>query len=322
MTSTKLEDLTLPTLEDIQSAANRIKPYIHRTPVLTCQTLNNMTNAELFFKCENMQKAGAFKARGANNAVFSLSEEDAQKGVCTHSSGNHAQALALAARNRGIKAYIVMPDRAPQVKVNGVRGYGGEVILCESTQEAREKTAAEVIEKTGATFIHPYDNLQVITGQATAAFELLDEVEDLDIVMIPVGGGGLLSGTALSTRYISPRTNVIAGEPSEADDAYRSLKNKQFYPSVNPTTIADGLLTSLGEITFPIIMEYVHDIVTTSESNIILAMRTVWERMKVVVEPSGVVPLAAILEHADRFRNKRIGIIFSGGNVDLANLPW
>ena len=319
---TSLSDIPIPTFENIQEAAERIKPYIHRTPVLTSQTLNRMTGANLFFKCENMQKVGAFKARGANNAVFSLPDQEAGKGVCTHSSGNHAQALALAARNRGIKAYIVMPKTAPEVKINGVRGYGGEVILCEPTLEARESTANEVIEKAGATFIHPYNNLQVITGQATASLELFQEIENLDIIMTPVGGGGLISGTALTTRYISPKTQVIAAEPEEANDAFRSFNSKTFTPSVNPTTIADGLLTSLGEITFPIVMEYVHDILTVSELNIIHAMKTIWERMKIIVEPSSAVPLGTIMEHPSEFKNKRVGIILSGGNVDLQNLPW
>ncbi len=311
-----------PSLDDIETASRRISPYAHQTPIMTCGTLNRMVEAELFFKCENLQKVGAFKFRGAANAVFSLSEEQAEKGVCTHSSGNHAQALALAAALKGIKSYIIMPEVAPTVKVDGVRGYGGEVIFCKPTLEARETTLKEVQEKTGAEFIHPYDNLQVITGQATASYELVREISDLDFVMTPVGGGGLLSGTALTTHYLSPQTKVIAGEPKNADDAFRSLEEGRIIPSIDPDTIADGLLTSLGDLTFPIIQKHVSAIKTVSEENIILAMKTIWERMKIVVEPSGAVPFGTLLEHKDSFRGKRIGIIISGGNVDLARLPW
>jgi threonine dehydratase len=317
-----IEDIHIPTLEDIQQAAKRIAPHAHRTPVLTSRALNRIAGANLFFKCENFQKVGAFKFRGAANAVFSLTDEEARYGVCTHSSGNHAQALALAAATRGIIAYIIMPRNAPAVKRNGVKGYGGEIVLCEPTLKAREETVEEIIRKTGAAFIHPYDDLRVITGQATAAMEMVEEIEGLDTVMTPVGGGGLLSGTALSVHYMSPAVKVIAAEPKAADDAYRSFKSGRFVPSENPRTIADGLLTSLGKITFPLIRQYVHEMVTVSEEEIVRSMRLIWERMKIVVEPSGAVPFGAILENKETFKGKRIGIIISGGNVDLDALPW
>ena len=311
-----------PALADIRAAAERIRPFAHRTPVLTSKTLDDLTGASLYFKCENFQKVGAFKFRGAINAVYSLEEDEAKKGVATHSSGNHAQALALAARMRGIPAHIVMPENAPTVKVDAVRGYGARVIFCAPTLQAREDTLGAVVAETGAVFIHPYNDLRIITGQATCALELLEEVNGLDIVMAPVGGGGLLSGTALSVHYLSPRAKVIAGEPAGADDARRSFISGAIVPSVAPKTIADGLLTSLGELTFPIIKEHVADILTAREETIVAAMKLVWERMKLVVEPSGVVPLAALMENKTLFTGKRVGIIFSGGNVDLTKLPW
>lgn len=312
-----------PTINDIRQAAERIRPYAHRTPVLTCQTLDRMLGMSLFFKCENLQKVGAFKFRGACNTVFSLSEEEAARGVATHSSGNHAQALALAARIRGIPAHIVMPETSPQVKQAAVAGYGAEITFCKPTLEARESTLAEVVARTGATFVHPYNNVRVIAGQGTAALELFEEVPDLDVIMAPVGGGGLLSGTALATAALSPATRVIAGEPAGADDAYRSLQTGQIQPSLQPKTIADGLLTSLGEITFAIIRRHVEKILTVQDETIIRAMRLVWERMKIVIEPSAAVPLAALLEHPEvALQGKRIGIIFSGGNVDLGKLPF
>jgi len=281
-----------------------------------------MSEAELFFKCENFQKVGAFKIRGATNAVFILSNKEAMKGVATHSSGNHAAALALAARLRGIKAYVVMPNNAPQIKRAAVAGYGAEIILCQPTLKAREEGLAEVVDKTGATFIHPYNDYRVIAGQGTAALELCEEIPNLDIMMTPVGGGGLLSGTAITVSAISPKTQIIAAEPEKADDAYRSFHAGRIIPSVNPDTIADGLLTSLGSLTFPIIKHYVNDIVTVTEEAIVHAMRTIWERMKIIVEPSAAVPLGAILSKCISVSGKRIGIILSGGNVDLANLPW
>lgn len=311
-----------PDILSIRSAADRIESWIHRTPVLTSKTLDAMTGASLFFKCENFQKVGAFKMRGASNAVLSLSDAEAKKGVATHSSGNHAQALALAARNKGIPAYIVMPSNAPLVKKEAVKGYGAEVIECEPTLTARESTLAEVIERTGAHFVPPYNDMRIITGQATAALELLDEIGGLDMIIAPVGGGGLLSGTALTTYYQSPATRVIAAEPAGADDAFRSYYSGELQPSVNPKTIADGLLTSLGDITFTIIRKYVHQVVTVSEENILQAMRLVWERMKIIIEPSSAVPLGAILEGKINVTEKRVGILISGGNVDLGKLPW
>ena len=311
-----------PTIKEIKEAYDRIKPYIHRTPVLTCSALNRMCNAELFFKCENFQKVGAFKTRGATNTVFSLSDREASKGVATHSSGNHAAALSLAARRRGIKAYVVMPTSAPEIKQNAVKGYGAEITFCEPTLKAREDTLAEVAKQTGAAFVHPYNDYRIIAGQGTAALELLEEVTDLDMVMAPVGGGGLLSGTSLTVSFISPKTDVIAAEPERADDAYRSFYAGKLIPSVNPDTIADGLLTSLGDKTFPIIRNYVKDIVTVTEEGIIMAMRTIWERMKIIVEPSAAVPLGALLTNRIEASGKRIGIILSGGNVDLEKLPW
>ncbi len=311
-----------PGIEDILTAAARISPLIHRTPVLTCGTLDALTGAKLYFKCENLQKVGAFKFRGAANAVFSLGDDEVRKGVATHSSGNHAQALALAARMKGVPAHIVMPENAPRVKVEAVRGYGARIVFCAPGQKSREETLGVVVAETGAAFIPPYNDLRVITGQATCALELIDEVNDLDIVMTPVGGGGLLSGTALSVHYLSPSTMVIAGEPAGADDALRSFRSGKIVPSVNPQTIADGLLTSLGDLTFPIIREHVSDIITAREETIIETMKLVWERMKIVVEPSGVVPLAALIEKKEMFAGKRVGIVFSGGNVDLTKLPW
>jgi len=309
-------------LSDIHAAAARIRPYAHRTPVLTCASLDAMTGARLFLKCENFQKVGAFKFRGACNAVFSLTEEEARCGVVTHSSGNHAQALALAARLRGIRAYIVMPSNAPTIKKAAVAGYGGEITFCEPTLEARETTTNRIIAATGATLVHPYNDPLVIAGQGTAALELLEEVPDLDMVMTPVGGGGLLSGTAIAAKAVSPHIRVVAAEPEMADDAFRSLAAGRILPSVNPKTIADGLLTSLGELTFPIIQQHIEQIITVSEEFIILAMRSVWERAKIIIEPSAAVPVGALLEKEADFSGLRIGVILSGGNVDLERLPW
>ena len=308
--------------QDIATAAARIAGEVRRTPVLTCRTLNDMTGATLFFKCENFQCAGAFKYRGATNAVRMLSREAAAKGVTTHSSGNHAGALALAARRNGIPAYVVMPETAPRVKVAAVSGYGARITFCKPTLEARETTLADVQQETGATFIHPYDNPDVIAGQGTAALELIEDAGELDVIMAPVGGGGLLSGTAITTGSLLPNARIFGAEPEGADDAYRSHRDGVCYPSVNPDTMADGLLTSLGTLTFPLVRDRVHEIKLVSETGIRKAMRLVWERMKIIVEPSGVVPLAAVLEHPDSFRGKRVGLIFSGGNVDLDHLPW
>ena len=311
-----------PTLEQIRQAADRIKPYIHRTPVLTCRTIDDMVEAEIYFKCENFQKAGAFKFRGATNTVFSLTEEEAANGVATHSSGNHAAALSLAARTRGVRAYVVMPRTAPQVKKDAVAGYGAQITFCEPTLAAREQTLAKVVEATGAAIVHPYNDYRIIAGQATAALELMEEMADLDVIMTPIGGGGLACGTVLYVKYTNPKTKVIAAEPMGADDAYRSFQSGRLIPSENPKTIADGLLTSLGDKTFPIVTEYLDDIVTVSEEGIIQAMRCIWERMKIVVEPSAVVPLGALLTGRLDVADKRIGIILSGGNVDLDRLPW
>ena len=310
------------TLNDILQAAERIQPYAHRTPVLTCDSLNQRVGAQVFLKCENLQKVGAFKFRGATNAVFSLPEAQAARGVVAHSSGNHAQALALAARLRGIPAYIVMPDNAPQVKKDAVRGYGGQITFCEPTLEARESTQAAVIARTGATEVHPYNNEKVIAGQGTAVLELLQEFPDLDVILAPVGGGGLLSGTAIAATETRPGIRVIAAEPELADDAFRSMQAGTILPSRSPKTIADGLLTSLGALTFPIIRARVEQIVTVSEAAIIDAMRFTWERAKIVIEPSAAVPLGLLFERKIDLAGRRVGVILSGGNVDLAKLPW
>jgi threonine dehydratase len=312
----------IPTYSDIEQAHQLVQKYAHRTPVLTSSSINKIVGGNLFFKCENLQKVGAFKFRGACNAVFSLTEEDAQKGVATHSSGNHAAALALAARMRGIAAHIVMPSNSPEIKKKAVAGYGANITFCEPTLQARESTLARIVADTGATEIHPYNNFNVIAGQGTAAKELIEDFGKFDIMMAPVGGGGLLSGTALSTKYLLPDCKVISAEPAGADDAFRSFHEKKIIPSVNPKTIADGLLTSLGERNFAIIMQNVDDIVTVSEEKIVEAMRMIWERMKIIIEPSSAVPLAAILEGKVDIQNKKLGIILSGGNLDLGKLPF
>jgi len=311
-----------PTLNDIQQAAERIKPYAHRTPVLTNESLNQKVGAQVYLKCENLQKVGAFKFRGACNAVYSLTDEEAAHGVVTHSSGNHAQALALAAKMRGIPAYIVMPSNAPQVKKDAVAGYGGQITFCEPTLTARESTMEGIRQKTGATVVHPYDNEKVIAGQGTAAMELLEDVPDLDVIITPVGGGGLLSGTSIAAMGIKKGIRVIAGEPEKADDAFRSLQAGRIIPSENPKTIADGLLTSLGALTFPIIQQNVEQIVTVSEEGIIAAMKFVWERAKIIIEPSSAVAIGVLWENKINLHGLKIGVIISGGNVDLNKLPW
>lgn len=312
----------IPNKQDIVRAAELIKPYINRTPVLTSKTLNHLFLSDIYFKCENFQKVGAFKSRGAVHALLNLSKEALKKGVGTHSSGNHAQALARAAKLFEIPAYIVMPENSPKVKIEAVKEYGGIVTFCKPTLEARESTLQVIIDKTGATEVHPYDNYDIIAGQATAAKELFEEAPDLDIVLCPVGGGGLLSGTALSTAYFSKNATVVACEPAGADDAYRSYKAGKIIPSVLPNTIADGLLTSLGQRNFPIIQKYVKEIVTVSDETIIQAMKWTYERMKIVIEPSSAVPLAAIMEGKVNVHGKKAGILISGGNVDLKNLPF
>ena len=312
-------------IADIQQAHDRIRTYIHRTPVLTNQTINQRAGADLYFKCENFQKIGAFKARGGTNAVLQLSEAELKNGVTTHSSGNHAQAIAFAARQVGTKAYIVMPRTAPQVKKDAVRGYGAEVIECEPTLEARETGVQEVIDRTGAAMVHPFDDDRVITGQATAAKELIEDAgqdKPFDVILAPVGGGGLLSGTALSTHYLSPTTLVIAAEPEGAADAILSFKSGQVEKAPFINTIADGLLTSLSDRTLRIIRAHVNDILTVSDREIADAMRLVWERMKIVIEPSSAVPLAAVLKQKEQFSGKKVGIILTGGNVDLGKLPF
>ncbi len=311
-----------PTLNDIREAAKRIKPYAHRTPVLTNKSLNQKVSAQVYLKCENLQKVGAFKFRGACNAVFSLRDEEAAHGVCTHSSGNHAQALALAARLRGIPAYIAMPNTAPAVKKAAVAGYGGKITFCEPTLEAREATLAQIVAETGATVVHPYNDERVIAGQGTAALELLEDIPDLDVIITPVGGGGLLSGTSIAATETKPGIRVIAGEPEMADDAYRSLQAGQIIPSVKPKTIADGLLTSLGTITFPIVRERVEQIVTVSEQGIIDSMKFVWERVKIIIEPSSAVAVGVLWEKKIDLSGLKVGVILSGGNVDLGKLPW
>lgn len=309
-------------IEDIKTAAERIKPYIHRTPVMTNESLNQKVGAQVFMKCENLQKVGAFKFRGASNAVWSLTEEEAAKGVVTHSSGNHAQALALAAKMRGIPAYIVMPSNAPQVKKNAVAGYGGQITFCEPTLEARESTMESIRQRTGASVVHPYDNERVIAGQGTAALELLEDVPDLDVIITPVGGGGLLSGTSIAATETKRGIRVMAAEPEMADDAFRSMQAGRIIPSVNPKTVADGLLTSLGALTFPIIKERIEQIVTVSEAGIIEAMKFVWERAKIVIEPSAATVIAVMWEKKIDLTGLKVGVILSGGNVDLEKLPW
>lgn len=308
--------MNLPDRSSIAAAHERIKPYIHHTPVMTSTSIDEMAGCSVLFKCENFQKVGAFKARGAMNAILKLTTEQRRKGVATHSSGNHAQALARAAKILQVASYIVMPRTAPEIKKRGVRAYGGEIFECEPTLAAREATLEEVIRKTGAAEIHPFNNYDVMEGQATCAKELFEETSSLDFLLAPVGGGGLLSGTALAAKYFSPSTAVIAGEPEGSDDAYRSLKSGKIEPAQS-NTIADGLLTTLGTKTFPIIQDLVKEIITVTDEEIVAAMRIIWERLKIIVEPSCAVPFAAVLKQKSRFAGKRVGIILSGGNVDL-----
>lgn len=312
----------VPTRADIEAAHERIKNYIHITPVMTSTGINSITGSSLHFKCENFQKVGAFKMRGASNAVLSLSKEELAKGVATHSSGNHAAAVALSAKLLGTKAYIVMPRTSPQIKQNAVAGYGAEITLCEPTLQAREETLNAIVERTGAHFIHPYNDYGIVTGQATSAKELLEDVSGLDFIIAPTGGGGLLSGTCLSAHYFSTGTKVIGAEPKGADDAFRSIRDGVIYPSVNPQTICDGLLTQLGEKTFGIIKKYADEIITVEEESVVNAMRMIWERMKIIIEPSSAVTLAAVLENKEKFAGKKVGLILSGGNLDLNKLPW
>jgi threonine dehydratase len=309
-------------LDAIRRAHERIRPYIHRTPVLTSERLDASSGRSLFFKCENFQKVGAFKARGATNAVFALDDETARRGVATHSSGNHAAALARAAKLRGIAAHIVMPSNSSKVKVRAVEGYGGRIVFCEPTQHAREETCARVLAETGATMIHPFENEDVMAGQGTTALELLEDVPDLDLVLCPVGGGGVLSGTAVAAKSLRPGIKVIATEPAGADDAAQSFREHRLVHQEHKDTIADGLRTDLGAPNFELIQRYVDDVVTVDDESIVAAMRALWETMKIVVEPSGAVPYAAIAAGKVDCQAKRVGIIVTGGNVDLDALPW
>jgi threonine dehydratase len=310
--------------EEIRQAGWRIAGKVHRTPLMTCATLDDRAGRQLLLKCENLQKVGAFKARGATNAVARLDDQAAARGVVTHSSGNHAQALALAARLRGIPAHIVMPENAPVVKRRAVEGYGASVVTCAATLESRESTAADVQRQTGATFIHPYDNPDIIAGQGTVALEILEQAADVDAVIAPVGGGGLLSGICVAAKGLHPKMRVFAAEPAGADDAFRSMASGQRITRQTPDTVADGLRTCLGELTWPILRDHLEQVITVSDDEIIAAMRLLWERAKLVVEPSGAVPLAAVLK--DEFRElsgmRRVAVVLSGGNVNLDALPW
>lgn len=311
-----------PTLTDIQTAHKAIKKYIHRTPIHSSIAINEMVGAELFFKCENFQKIGAFKMRGAACAGLSLSDTDRAKGLATHSSGNHAQAVALTARLLGTKAHIVMPSNSPEIKIAGTKGYGAEVTFSGTTIESRQETLDQVVARTGATFIHPFDNYNVICGQATSSLELHDDIPNLDSIISPIGGGGLMSGTALTTYYLRPDCKIYGAEPSIVDDAHRSVQGGTIVKNDNINTIADGLRTNLSDKTFDIIRKHVHEIFLVEEEEIINAMRIIWERMKIVIEPSCAVPFAAILKNKDQFQGQRIGIILTGGNVDLTKLPF
>ena len=308
--------------ETLIEVHNRIKPFIHKTPVLSSTLINEMVGADIVFKCENFQKMGAFKMRGAANAILSLTEEERQRGVVTHSSGNFAQAVSLAAQKLGVKAYIVMPENAPQVKKNGVKTYEGEIIECESTPQAREATANKITKEKGASFLHPSNQDEVIYGNSTAAMELLEECPNLDVILTPVGGGGLIAGTALAAHYFSKNCKVIGGEPMEADDAYRSLISGKIETNDSFHTVADGLRTHLGDRNFPIIQKHVEKIIRVEEDEIVNAMQLIWERMKIIIEPSCAVPFAAVLKNKEEFKNKNVGIILSGGNVDVRNLPF
>ena len=312
----------IPTFQDMLDAHERIKPYIHRTPVLTSSYFNELTGAELFFKCENFQKAGAFKVRGASNAVFGLSDEDAAKGVCTHSSGNHALSLSYAAGQRGIPCNVVMPRTAPEAKKAAVRGYGGIITECEPSTTSREAVFADVQAKTGGDFVHPYNDPRVIAGQGTCSREFMEQVDGLDMMVAPIGGGGMISGTCLTLSNIAPEVKIIASEPENADDAYRSFKAGHIIADDAPQTIADGLKVPLKERTWHFVSNHVSDILTASEDEIIDAMKLTWQRMKLVMEPSCAVPLATILKNKEMFAGKRVGVIVTGGNVDLDMLPW
>ena len=311
-------------IDDIRAAAGRIKGVGHRTPILTSQTLDEMAGRKLFFKCENFQKVGAFKLRGGWNAVSMLSDEEAAKGVCTHSSGNHAQAVAFSAMKRGIASYIVMPNNVPDVKLDAVKGYGANIILCEPTLEARETTLDEITKKTGAQVVHPFNNPNVIAGQGTAALEMIEDLGTLDAIIAPIGGGGLMSGTCIATRSLLPETKLFGAEPAGADDAYRSLKEGKIIPQTNPDTICDGLLTSLGEYTWNILKDHLEAIYTVTDDEVINAMRLIWERMKIIIEPSSATAVAVALKSEFKALEglEKVGIILTGGNVELSKLPF
>jgi len=306
---------TLPTKSDIETAHEKIKPFIHKTPILKSESINKLLDSSLFFKCENFQKAGAFKMRGATNAILSLSKNELQNGVATHSSGNHAGALALAARIFNVPSYIAMPKNAPQIKINAVKSYGGNITFCKATLEDRERTLNGIVEKTSAAFIHPFDDYRIITGQATCTKEIYEEMKNIDYLIAPVGGVGLLSGSILATKYFSENTKVIGAEPHGADDAFRSIRDNKIYPSVNPITIADGLLTSLSQKTFEIINSGVYRIISVKEESIKSAMYLIWERMKIIIEPSSATVLAVVMENPEIFYNKQVALILSGGNI-------
>jgi len=317
-----MTDFAFPTESELRSARDRISPFVHRTLVLHSMLINNIAGADLFFKCENFQKIGAFKFRGATNAILQLSDEEKANGVATHSSGNHAQALALAAKQNGAKAYIVMPKNAPKVKSNAVKDYGAQIIWCEPTLKAREETLKQVVLETGASVIHPFDNHNVICGQSTVVQELLEQIHDLEAIITPVGGGGLLSGSTLARKYFSPNIKVYGAEPEGAADAFQSFKSGKFVPMLKPDTIADGLRTSLSHRTLAIISDSVDDIFLVKDSEILKAMHLIWERMKIIVEPSSAITLAVVLRYKDIFAHKKVGLVLSGGNVDLNSIKF
>lgn len=312
----------IPTFNDVETAQERIKPYIHKTPVLSSIYLNKISGAELYFKCENFQKAGAFKARGASNAVFGLSNEVALKGVVTHSSGNHGLSLAYAAGRKGIPVTVVMPHTAPEPKKAAVRDYGGTIVECEPSSTSREETSARVVAESGADFVHPYNDPRVISGQATCSLELLEQTGGLDAVIAPIGGGGMISGSCLAMSNVAPEIKIFAAEPKNADDAYRSFKAGYIIADDAPVTVADGLKVPLKDLTWHFVSKYVEDILIATEQEIIDAMKLIWQRMKIVIEPSSAVPLATILKNKNIFSGKRVGVIITGGNVDLDKLPW
>ena len=310
------------TLKDIEAAHERIRPFIHRTPVFTNSSLNKLSGAELYFKCDNFQKVGSFKIRGATNTVEQLTIEELNRGVATTSSGNHGAALSMAVTRRGGKTKVVMPNNTPEIKVNNVERNGGEVVWCEPEQESRESVLKELIEKTGAVVVHPYNDERIMAGQGTCAKELLEDYPDLDTIVSPVSGGGLLSGTLLSSKALKANIQVFGAEPVEADDAYRSLKLRKIVPNETINTICDGLRAQIGALTFPVIADLVDDIITVTEEEIIDSMRMIWERLKMIVEPSSSITLGAVLKNKDKFNGKKVGLIISGGNVDLDHLPW